>query len=279
MARDIQDHVGFLQEAKAALAELEAEKAKSSRLQTEEKKLTRAVAAEKKDVAEEISDTISKRKDEITISYDREITKTQDKLKKARMRREKAKNQGVRSRIDSETAQLREENRQLKLQTATQFHQNGVPSICNTKFYYALYFTKGFKEILILLLTFFIGFFVLPCGIYWLIPIHKLWILVVIYIADIVILCGAYLALNNRSKVEHLELMKDADAVIVADIPFGEANIRNLDGLEHVKGELYIHKNILNQDFTHGQLQRRLDEIQKIKEIHFYEKFNAGDWL
>ncbi|MEI3175059.1 MAG: hypothetical protein V8S96_00340 [Lachnospiraceae bacterium] len=210
MARDIQDHVGFLQEAKAALAELEAEKAKSSRLQTEEKKLTRAVAAEKRDVAEEISDTISKRKDEITISYDREITKTQDKLKKARMRREKAKNQGVRSRIDSETAQLREENRQLKLQTATQFHQNGVPSICNTKFYYALYFTKGFKEILILLLTFFIGFFVLPCGIYWLIPIHKLWILVVIYIADIVILCGAYLALNNRSKVEHLELMKDA---------------------------------------------------------------------
>ena len=70
--------------------------------------------------------------------------------------------------------------------------------------------------------------------------------------------------------------MKDADAVIVADIPFGEANIRNLDGLEHVKGELYIHKNILNQDFTHGQLQRRLDEIQKIKEIHFYENSTPG---
>ena len=30
MARDIQDHVGFLQEAKAALAELEAEKQRAA---------------------------------------------------------------------------------------------------------------------------------------------------------------------------------------------------------------------------------------------------------
>lgn len=40
---------------------------------------------------------------------------------------------------------------------------------------------------------------------------------------------------RSRRAGENLELMKDADAVIVADIPFGEANIRNLDGLEHVK--------------------------------------------
>lgn len=90
---------------------------------------------------------------------------------------------------------------------------------------------------------------------------------------------GSFQTVGQEELAKNLELMKDADAVIVADILFGEANIRNLDGLEHVKGELYIHKNILNQDFTHGQLQRRLDEIQKIKEIHFYEKFNAGDWL
>ncbi len=210
MARDIQDNVGFLQEAKAALAELEAEKAKSSRLQTEEKRLTRGLSAEKKAVEDETTSTINKRKEEITLSYDREISKTQDKLKKARARREKAKNQGVKARINNETAQLREENRQLKTQNSTAFHQNGIPSVCNTKFYYALYFTKGFKEILILLLTFIIGFFLLPCGIYWFIPKHKLWMLVVIYIIDIVVLCGAYIALNNRSKVEHLEIMKDA---------------------------------------------------------------------
>lgn len=112
------------------------------------------------------------------MSYDREISKTQDKLKKARARREKAKNQGVKERIYNETAQLREENRQLKLHNSTIFHQNGIPSICNTKFYYALYFTKGLKEALIFFLTFAIGFFLIPCGIYWLIPNHKLWMLI-----------------------------------------------------------------------------------------------------
>ncbi len=210
MAREIRDNVGFLQEAKAALAELEAERAKSSRLQAEEKRLTRALAAEKKSVEDAIESTIHKRKEEITLSYDREISKTQDKLKKARGRRERAKDQGIKARIGNETAQLREENRQLKLHNSTVFHQNGIPSICNTKFYYALYFTKGFKEVMILLLTFLIGFLVIPCGIYWLIPERQLWMLILIYVADIVLLCGAYIALNNRTKVNHLEIMKDA---------------------------------------------------------------------
>lgn len=209
MVRDIRDNVGFLQEAKAALAEMEAEKAKSSRLQAEEKKLTRTLTAEKKSIEDEIVSTVNKRKEEITLSYDREISKTQDKLKKARIRRERAKEQGVKTRIDNETAQLREENRQLRLQNATIFHQNKIPFFCNTKFYFALYFTKGFSEILILLLSFVIGFLILPCGIYWLIPGHKLWMLIIIYIVDIFILCGSYIALNNRTKVSHLEIMRD----------------------------------------------------------------------
>ena len=80
MARDIQDNVGFLKEAKAALAEMEAKREKGSRLQAEEKRLTRTLEAEKKAIEDEITSTVSKRKEEITLSYDREITKTQDKL-------------------------------------------------------------------------------------------------------------------------------------------------------------------------------------------------------
>ena len=210
MAREIQDNVGFLREAKGALAQLEAERAKSLRLQSEEKRLTRALASEKKAVEDEIASTVRKRKDEIALSYDREISKTQDKLKKARVRREKAKNQGVKERINNETAQLREENRQLKLQNSTTFRQNGIPGICNTKFYYALYFTKGIKEILIFLLTFLICFLALPCGIYLLIPKRAPWMLIVIYVAVILVLCGIYIMINNRTKVNHLEIMRDA---------------------------------------------------------------------
>lgn len=68
----------------------------------------------------------------------------------------------------------------------------------------------------------------------------------------------------------NLRLMKDADVVIVADIPFGEANIHNLDGLEDVKGTLYIHENVKENDFTGGKVARRIEEIQEKKEVHFF---------
>ncbi len=259
MVRDIRDNVGFLQEAKAALAELEAERAKSSRLQAEEKRLTRGLAAAKKAVEDEIETTISKRKEEITLSYDREISKTQGKLKKARDRRERAKDQGVKARISDETAQLREENRQLKLHNSTVFHQNGVPSICNTKFYYALYFTKGFKEVMILLLTFLIGFLVVPCGIYWLIPDHKLWMLILIYVVDIVLLCGAYIALNNRTKVSHLDIMKDARK----NRDMIDANKRKIrviiKAIEKDKNEAVYNLGSYDRDIA--SIEKELDEI------------------
>ena len=81
---------------------------------------------------------------------------------------------------------------------------------------------------------------------------------------------GAFQPVRPENQAKNLELMRDADAVLVADIPFGEANIRNLDGLEEVKGELYVHENVVNQDFTGGKVQERLEEIRKRKDVKFF---------
>ena len=86
----------------------------------------------------------------------------------------------------------------------------------------------------------------------------------------------AFWPVSPADQQRNLELMADADVVIVADIPFGEANIRNLDGLEGIKGELYVHENIRNQDFTDGKLEKRLEDIQKKKEIKFYGQISGG---
>lgn len=82
----------------------------------------------------------------------------------------------------------------------------------------------------------------------------------------------AFGPVSQADQEKNLKMMEDADIVIVADIPFGEANIHNLDGLENIKGELYIHRNIKKQDFTKGKLEKRLDEIQKKKTVRFYGK-------
>ena len=90
---------------------------------------------------------------------------------------------------------------------------------------------------------------------------------------------GAFQPVRPEDQERNLQMMEAADVVIVADIPFGEANIRNLDGLENIKGELYINENIKKQDYTQGRLEKRLEEIQRVKKIKFYGSCMEGNAL
>ena len=81
---------------------------------------------------------------------------------------------------------------------------------------------------------------------------------------------GAFQPVRPEDQDKNIQMMREADVVIVADIPFGEANIRNLDGLEQIPGRLYMHENIRNRDFTDGKVERRLKEIAMKKGIRFY---------
>lgn len=90
---------------------------------------------------------------------------------------------------------------------------------------------------------------------------------------------GAFQPVRPENQAKNLEQMRDADAVLVADIPFGEANIHNLDGLEEVKGELYVHENVVNQDFTGGKVQERLREIKKNKDVKFFGTSGVNEEL
>lgn len=90
---------------------------------------------------------------------------------------------------------------------------------------------------------------------------------------------GAFQPVRPENQAKNLELMRDADAVLVADIPFGEANIHNLDGLEAVKGELYVHENVLKWDFTGGKVKERLREIKKNKDVKFFGTSGVNEEL
>ena len=78
----------------------------------------------------------------ITKSYDAELGKAQERLKKVKAKREKAKNQGVKERIEEDTRGLVRENKELADQIKTLFKANHVPGFCRGNYYYALYFTK-----------------------------------------------------------------------------------------------------------------------------------------
>lgn len=65
-------------------------------------------------MADTIARTVKARGEEIARSYDAELGKTEDQLKKVKAKREKARNQGIKGRIAEDTQSLSKENEELK---------------------------------------------------------------------------------------------------------------------------------------------------------------------
>ncbi len=209
MVQQITDYAEFFANAKQEVQELDELKQKEKMLLDLEKQLESSLKTKKKEVAETISLTVKKRSDELAKSYDAEILKTQDRLKKVRSKREKAKSQGEKERIAEETKDLVTQNETLRGQIKTLFHGHRVPRLCASDLYYALYFPKGIKEIFILLVTLVICFLAVPVGIYFLIPERKALYLIIIYILTIVLFGGLYVMVGNATKMKHADTLRE----------------------------------------------------------------------
>lgn len=208
MPQPITDYKVFFGAAKQAVQELDELKQKEKMLQELEKQLESSLKTKQKNVSETIALTVKKRRDEIAKSYDTEITKTQDQLKKVRGKREKAKSQGEKDRIADETQSLIRENEELKAQMKTIFRESHVPGFCRSNLYYALYFTKGFKELLTLLFTIVICFLAIPCGVYFALPQQNTVFLIAIYVVAILLFGGLYVKIGNSTKMKHMDTLK-----------------------------------------------------------------------
>lgn len=75
---------------------------------------------------------------------------------------------------------------------------------------------------------------------------------------------------------ENLQLMKEADAVIITNIPFGECNISNLYDLDDIHAKIYIHEDVYKEscDFTSDKLViKQLQRLEEKKDITKYGSF------
>lgn len=209
MAQPITDYSAFFAGAKEAVLELEQLKLRENQLLNLESELENSLKIKQKQVSDTISQTVKKRADEIMKSYDSEIGKKQERLKKVRNKREKAKSQGVKERIAEDTQSLKKENADLKRQLKTLFHTNHVPRFCAGKFYYALYLTSGMKEAMILLLTLLLCFLAVPCGIYFMIPERRTLHLAIVYVLTILIFGGIYVKIGNVTKLRYMDTLRE----------------------------------------------------------------------
>lgn len=210
MGPEITNYSTFLSDAIKAVEELNRSKKACDELAIEERRTEQELEKQRQAVEDAINQTVRKRREDISASYDKEIKAEQERLRKIRAKREKAKNQGIKERIAEETQVLREQNQELSAQLKTLFKQNGVPGFCKTTWFYAMYMPGSIKELGLLLLSFGICFLAIPCSIYWFIPEinRKSWILIIIYLIVILIFGGLYVTVGNKIKVHHLAVLK-----------------------------------------------------------------------
>lgn len=201
--------VDYLKEALAALNELEKQRTRRDALGDEQKALEREIAAEEKACNNEIEITLKKRKEEIASSFDREIRNDQDKVRKVRAEREKAKDKGVAGRIDAETADLREENKKIQEQIHTVLKSNKLPRFCNTKLYFGIFSPKNAIEYLIFAGTFLLMTVLLPLLCFLIVPttIKNPYVMLVICFVWYLLFFVFYQFIVRRTKVDKWQVI------------------------------------------------------------------------
>ena len=205
----VTDINGFLNEAKTAITEYQDLCSRTKDIKASKEKCEKTLIAEKEALQRSIEDAIAKRREEIDDTYDQEIKKHNEELRRANLRRDKARNQGVKDRIAEETAELKGDIRQLQNQIKTTFRQKGVPGFCNSKLYYALFLPHSFSDFLILILAFAICFVGIPFGVWKLFYDGNTTALVIIYVIDVLVFGGLYMLIMRTTMVKHHTVLED----------------------------------------------------------------------
>lgn len=195
-----------LKEMQESLLELESYKNQLSSSSAEEKRLATSKKDLEKSMEEEVLATVKKRRKEIEDTFEGQIDKVKAKIKKSKDKRDKFKNAKVSERIALETAPLRDENKKLKQEAKNIFRIKRIPSIFNTRIFFALYLPKHFTDIMAIMGILLITLLVIPCAIYFfLLGEQRISYLIIIYLISAAIYFAIYVAISNLVKDKHME--------------------------------------------------------------------------
>lgn len=194
-----------LNSMKQALMELEELKAKDAELTAAEGQMEKEINSRERQLADKIAAVTKNRRTELEKTYDEQVEKTKNRIRKVRSKKEKQKSTKVSERIASETSELWKEKGQYGEEIQNIYQTNKIPKILNNPFLHALYLPRGIRDILIIVLTLVVTLVVIPCGVYFLLLPSKIIYLIVTYIVTVLLFGGLYLLVNHRTKERHPE--------------------------------------------------------------------------
>ncbi len=200
----IVDYRTFLQQARAEVQNLQALEARRDQALLDKRQSGRVLENEKKALEEDIRLTTKTRRDEAAAVYDKQIAEKEEKLRGVKSSRDDARGQGVKARIDAETAGLRAENQELKEQIRILFKKYYVPSFCNNWYYYAVYCPKRLWEYLALFLSAAAGLLLAPWILYKLLPVEGLIWKIVVYVVFDAAFVGLFGLVGGYIREDHI---------------------------------------------------------------------------
>lgn len=181
-------------------------------------KLEGDTALAEKETQDTIDSTIKKRMAEVSASFDKEINDEKGKLRAIRNKRDKAKNKGIKQRIDAETEELRKSVRDLNTEIRTVFKTKGVPGFCNTGYYYSMYCPRTIHDWVVLVCTLLMCIIVIPTVLYCVLDWFWLW--KILLAAGVIAVFAAlyitiWLSTKDRFKATIVEMRGKRDAISV----------------------------------------------------------------
>ena len=163
---------------------------------------------------DEIQMATAKRENEIAASFDEQIERQKNRMKKVQEKKERSKSDKISKRIEQETAQLRGDNQRLKQDIKSILQQGNVSRIFNTRLYFALFSPKGIGDIGILFITLLVALVAVPLILYYLIfDWNSTLGLIVLYLIIIAILVCLYYLVFKSTKQKNPTAIASARAV------------------------------------------------------------------
>lgn len=180
----------------------------------EEKRLEKELALNNKNLKDNIESTVRKRRAEVEKKFDDEVCRDQDKIKKIKAKREKAKDKGIKERIAEETSDLTSQNKELKKNIKDSLKKEKLPGFCGSGFYFTLYYTRGAGEVFICALMIVLMFLVVPAAVYLVLPFEKLpdgysgLAFALTFFVVVLIVFFVYKVIGDKTKNKHFEELK-----------------------------------------------------------------------
>ncbi|MCQ2513178.1 MAG: hypothetical protein MJ092_07340 [Lachnospiraceae bacterium] len=220
---------------------------------------------QKKYMAEKISNATKERRGDLKKAQDEQVDAATKVLKDAEKKRREAKASAVNERVHNETASLTDKIEATKKEINAMFKEKGVPSFCNSFYYYSMFAPKTGKNFIAFIITIVIALGIIPNAVCLLVKPGQWLLKVLVYLAVVVFFAAIYfiifISTHSKGKGEVIEAARAKRNIIEAS----QKEIKKITkGIRSDKDESLYDLQSFDEEIN--QAQTIVDEKSKARE-------------